>query len=51
MNKYKQEGSSRYNESREEKEKASIEKLKAKSKKIRGWLEVNKEKISTQGSR
>lgn len=38
-----------YNESQEEKEKASIEKLEAKSQKIREWLKKNDEKIGVQG--
>ena len=38
-----------YNASQEEKEKASIERLRAKSQKIREWLEENEEKIGVQG--
>jgi transposase len=40
---------STFNESQEEKERASIEKLKAKSEKIRQWLAGNEEKLGVQG--
>ena len=49
VEKHKQADTSRYNTSEEEKETASIEKLQAKSKKIRDWLQENEEKIGVQG--
>jgi len=49
LTKHREADKNTYNESQEEKEKASIEKLKAKSHKIREWLKENDEKIGVQG--
>ena len=44
LKKHREADKNTYNESQEEKEKASIEKLQARSEKIREWLEENDEK-------
>ncbi len=49
LEKHKQEDKSRYSQSQEEKEKASIEKLKAKSQKIHDWLNSNDDRMGSQG--
>ncbi|MBT3271871.1 MAG: IS1182 family transposase [Spirochaetales bacterium] len=49
LTKHREADKNTYNESQEEKEKASIEKLKAKSQKIREWLSENDEKLGVQG--
>lgn len=49
LNRHREADANSYNESQEEKEKASIEKLKAKSRKIHDWLTENDEKIGVQG--
>lgn len=49
LDKHKQADKNTYDMSQEAKENASIEKLKAKSQKIRDWLLENEEKIGVQG--